>query len=203
MFKKVYEDFSRSRRLPRMRTVSRTGPAGEEEFYAFELEQDYYPNRPGKIDGGNVQIIANYPLSLKRTRGSKFMDNEFDDLLRDFDDLFPGRTRLKIDDTRPQVAQAELGTTEVLPIPVSGRPATYRGADGRYRMTAESKTRRVIAGESDHTLAGRNGKRSHGSPPGTSAGRDRGVNQRFQSDRSSPGRIRRKRDQVFQNGNPT
>ena len=111
-------------------------------YFVYDVATTIYPERPGRIEMQDVQIIVDYPVSLGRSRRS-FGGGLFDD---DFFAPF-GRSRLSVTATRPISAGAEVPAIQVKPIPTTGRPDDYRGAVGQYDLVTEAKPTRVTAGD--------------------------------------------------------
>jgi tetratricopeptide (TPR) repeat protein len=136
----------------------------EHSYYLYEIEATIYPKRPGKIDGDDVKLIADYPTALGRAR---------DPLAGFFDDMqFPGGrpggfgdddgfslfgSRLVVQSVRPLAAQADVGPINVLPIPTAGRPADYRGAVGTYHIAVDANPTHVKAGDPINLFVGISG----------------------------------------------
>ena len=126
------------------------------EYYLYEINGTIYPTKPGKIDASDLQVVVNYPLSLGRRRDpmqSLFGDSPFggsslmEEMMGDGFFSSPFGRRLTVTQSRPVVAEANVNSTEVLPIPGAGQPADYRGAVGRYRIVAEADPKNVAAGD--------------------------------------------------------
>lgn len=56
--------------------------------------------------------------------------------------------RLAVTSTRPITGDAKVDSTEVQPVPTTGRPADYRGAVGRYNIVTQATPTAVNAGDS-------------------------------------------------------
>jgi len=153
-FTERLQELAENRQRPGGKSVLRKDTQGRErEYYLYEIEATVYPNKPGKIDASDLQIVVNYPQALGRGR---------DPFAGFFDDSpFGGRSlieemmgggsplgrRLTVSKSRPIVAETNVDSTEVLAVPVAHRPADYRGAVGRYRIMAEAEPTSVSAGE--------------------------------------------------------
>ncbi|NND98677.1 MAG: BatD protein, partial [Pirellulaceae bacterium] len=124
----------------------------DRSYYLYEIDATIYPQRPGEIDGDDVQVVLRYPTALGKSRdpfGSLFgSDSLFGSSLLD-DDFFgsPFGNRLSIQSVRPVVAQTAVEPIRVRPIPEKGRPVDYRGAVGRYQIATEAKPTKVAAGD--------------------------------------------------------
>ena len=143
------QELSEERRRPGGETVLRKDTNGDErEYYLYEIDTKIYPTKPGKIDASDVQIIVEYPLALGRQRDP--FENFFggDPFGGSLQELMRGPTRsLSVTSSRPVVADASVGETEVLPIPTANQPADYRGAVGRYRIVTEAEPVRAREGD--------------------------------------------------------
>ena len=147
------KELSENRQRPGGNPVLRDNGHGEQlEYFLYEIEATIYPTRTGKIDGGDVQMVVNYPLELGRSRdpfdsvfgGRSLMKQMMDD---DFFGGSPFGRRMSITKARPIVANASVDSTEVLPVPTIGKPADYRGAVGRYRIVTQAEPNVVDAGD--------------------------------------------------------
>lgn len=139
-------------------TLRDNGQGEQQEYFLYEIETTIYPTRTGKIDGGDVQLVVDYPLELGRSRdpfdsffrgsrlggGSSLMKQMMDD---DFFGGSPFGRRMRITKSRPIVANASVDSTEVMPVPLAGKPADYRGAVGRYRIVTQAEPAVVDAGD--------------------------------------------------------
>ncbi len=132
--------------------VSRMNAAGEStEYYRYEIESTVYPQRPGKIDVGDVQIVANYPTELGEARNQLSLFGDDDDfgstLMQEFfRDSPQNRKSLVVTATRPIAVTAARPALEVIDVPTVGRPADYRGAVGKYRIVTQAQPTEVTAG---------------------------------------------------------
>ncbi len=128
------EEMAADRTRPTGKKVTRADDNGElTTYYAYQIEATIYPDRPGKITGDNVRVILNYPTEIRRSR-----------------DPFAGVFRssaLTVSKYRPIIASASFETTEVLPVPDTGRPKDYRGAVGAYRMLSDASPKNLAAGD--------------------------------------------------------
>ena len=137
------QELAESRQRPEGKAVLRDdGEGNSREYFLYQLETTVYPDKPGKIDGDDVQVVVNYPVELGRSRdpfesifgGSPFGRSPF------------GR-RLSVTKSRPVAADSSVDSTTVLPIPSEGKPLDYRGAVGRYRIITQTDTKTVDAGD--------------------------------------------------------
>ena len=137
------QELAENRQRPEGKAVLRDNGQGDSrEYFLYQLEATVYPDKPGKIDGDDVQVVVNYPVELGRSRdpfesifgGSPFGRSPF------------GR-RLSVTKSRPVAADSSVDSTTVLPIPSEGKPLDYRGAVGRYRIITQTDTKTVDAGD--------------------------------------------------------
>lgn len=156
-FTERMQELAENRQRPGGESVLRKDDEGRSrEYFLYEIEGTIYPTKPGKIDASDLQVVINYPLSLGRRRDpfdSFFGDSPFggSSLMKEMmgDDFFssPFGRRLTVNQARPVVAEAKVNSTEVVPVPVEGQPADYRGAVGRYQIVAEAEPKNVAAGD--------------------------------------------------------
>ena len=151
------QELAENRQRPGGQTVLRKdAEGGEREYYLYEIEATVYPNKPGKIDASDLQVVVNYPQALGRTRDP--FDRFFDDspfsgnsLVKEMmgEGFFssPFGKRLTVNKSRPVVAEISVDSTEVLAVPTANRPDDYRGAVGQYRIFAEAEPPQVTAGD--------------------------------------------------------
>ena len=137
-FGKRLEELSKNNQRPGGEDVFRADEGGNEKgYYLYTIPAQVYPTRPGKISADDVQIVVNYPTALGRSRDP-------------FNDFFGSSSisrRLTVSSARPIVAEANVDSTEVLPIPTEGRPADYLGAVGEYDIGISVKNKNVSAGD--------------------------------------------------------
>jgi len=118
------------RRRPRGREALRKDSQGNERaYYLFELNKTIWPQRPGIPDVGELNVLVSYPTRLAPNLA------------------FFSRGNLVIAETRPLSAQVQVEPIEVKAIPTEGRPAFYRGAVGRYEISASAKPTEVAVGD--------------------------------------------------------
>ena len=155
-FKDAIEKNSKSEAAIRSREVFRETPDGEQQmYYLFEIDAQHYPTSEGKITLNDVNIEFNYPTELSPSRDpfdrffqnsplgrSPFQNNFFDS----FGSSSFGNS-LSISRTRPISTAPDISSVNVLPIPLNGRPADYRGAVGNYRMVTQASPTQVKSGD--------------------------------------------------------
>ncbi len=127
----------------------------QRSYYLYEVPAKFYPKHAGQIEMGDVQIVAQYPTKLGKSRDpfeSFFGDSPFGRGMFD-DDFFKNRgfspfgQSLTVTAARPIVVTPEVAPIEVTPIPTMGRPADYRGAVGQYQMITQATPAKVKAGD--------------------------------------------------------
>src|SRR5262249_24107722 len=69
----------------------------------------------------------------------------------------PFGPRLTVQSVRPLVAQSVVEPIRVLPIPLVGRPADYRGAVGQYQIAVDASPTHVKSGDPINLLIGISG----------------------------------------------
>lgn len=133
--------------------VLREDSTGEPRgYYLYQIEADIYPQRPGPLEMGDVNIVMRYPTGLdivQRRVSSIFGDDDFfgGSML---DDLFPGRfnrKQLRITSSNQVTASVAVPSIEVIDVPQAGRPADYRGAVGQYVIGTQLQPTKVNAGD--------------------------------------------------------
>ncbi|MCC7335663.1 MAG: BatD family protein [Pirellulaceae bacterium] len=151
------QELAENGQRPGGQEVLRDNGQGEQRsYYLYEIPATVYPKRPGKIDADDVQIVVNYPTKLGQSRspfGSLFEDSPFGSgspfsgMMND--DFFgsPFGNRLAVTASRPVVGDVSVGSTQVVPVPLEGRPNDYRGAVGRYRIVTHATPATVDAGD--------------------------------------------------------
>lgn len=146
-FQTRVEELANDRKRPRGREVLREDADGtERSYYLYEIETTIYPRRPGQIEASDVNLVFDYPVQMARSR------DMMSDLLSPpafdgdpFGSIFG--PRMRITKTRPIEATADVDSTQVLPIPQQGRPDSYQGAVGKYRITAQTATNQTRVGD--------------------------------------------------------
>ncbi|MCA9189746.1 MAG: BatD family protein, partial [Planctomycetales bacterium] len=149
MFDKAVAELADRNQRPAGNTVTREGDNGRQQtYYLYEIETNVYPKRPGQLDGSDVTIVVDYPTKVERSRDpfDSFLDSPFRSSVPDEMQSMFG-PRLRVTAARPISAVAAVAATGVLPIPEAGRPVDYRGAVGRYQVSAQAKPTNVSAGE--------------------------------------------------------
>ena len=146
------QELAENRQRPGGETVLRKDDDGaEREYYLYEINATVYPNKPGKIDASDLQVVVNYPQALGRSRDpfESFFGGR--SMVRDMmgDDFFssPFGGRLTVSKSRPVVAEVNVDSTEVLAVPAKGQPADYRGAVGKYQIISQTESTSVSAGD--------------------------------------------------------
>jgi len=125
----LQEMFSRRRRPQGREMMHKDSEGNERSYYLYELTYTFWPQRSGSLDPGDINIVVSYPTQLERNRSWLSMND------------------LVIADTRPLSTQVEVDPIEVKEIPTAGRPAFYRGAVGRYEISASAKPTEVAVGD--------------------------------------------------------
>ncbi len=123
--------------------LRRDADGNRSNYYLYEISTKIYPTRAGRIDANDVRIVVDYPTKLGNRRSSLF-PSFFDD---EFFGGSPFGSSLSITATRPIVATAEVDTTEVISVPMDGRPGDYRGTVGNYEIYTQIDTVDVKAGD--------------------------------------------------------
>jgi hypothetical protein len=124
--REIYND----RRRPSGREVLHADSEGvERSYYLYEISTTHWPMSAGRFDLDDVRINMTYPIRLTR-------DNRF---------LF-GRN-LRMTESQPLSAAAEVAPIMIKPLPDEGRPDFFRGAVGRYSITATATPTAVAVGE--------------------------------------------------------
>lgn len=150
------KELASNRQRPGGKEVLRDDGQGDERsYYLYEITATVYPRHAGKIDANDVQIVVNYPTELGKARdpfegffGGAFGQRSPLSQMMD-DDFFssPFSNRLTVSSSRPIVAEVQVDSTQVLPVPAEGRPADYRGAVGRYKIVTQATPTAVAAGD--------------------------------------------------------
>ena len=138
---------------PRGEEVLREDSKGQARgYYLYQIEAEIYPQVPGPLEMGDVNIVMRYPTGLdvvQRRVSSIFSDDDFfgGSML---DDLFPGRfnrKQLRITSSERVDASVAVPSIEVIDVPQAGRPADYRGAVGQYVIGTQLQPTKVNAGD--------------------------------------------------------
>lgn len=150
-FKEALVDLAQQRKRPGGENVIRKNPDGQSQrYYLYEVDTTIYPNKPGKIDASDVRIVMDYPLELRMDRRRSLMDDFFGGAMGPpmgdpFNSAFG--SELVISKSRPISATASVDATEVIPLPTEGRPESFQGAVGRYKIEAKTDVRGATAGD--------------------------------------------------------
>ncbi len=156
-FTERLEELAENGQRPGGKTVLRKDSDGRQrEYYLYEIDATVYPDRPGKIDASDLQIVVNYPQALGRSRdpfesffggGPLGGRSRIQDMMGDDFFASPFGRRLTVSKARPIVAEVSVDSTEVVAVPTANRPSDYRGAVGKYQIIAEAETTKVSAGD--------------------------------------------------------
>ena len=129
-FLEVLQQLANRRQRPGGEETLRKDSSGNERaYYRYELIKTIYPERPGKLDIGNINIVMNYPVRLGRSR-----------------DIF-SMSDLAITQIRPVSAQVQVEPIEIKAVPAKGQPPHYRGAVGQYTISASATPTEVAVGD--------------------------------------------------------
>ncbi len=129
VFAEPLQEMYTQRQRPSGKAVIREDSAGNpHRYFVYELRHQTWPQRPGTLDVGDVNIIVNYPVRLGRDRFSLFND-------------------LTIEQTRPLAVQATLSPIEIMPLPTDNRPPQFEGAVGQFTITTSANPTDVAVGE--------------------------------------------------------
>ncbi|MBN1520953.1 MAG: protein BatD [Candidatus Aureabacteria bacterium] len=117
---------------------------GDVSYDVIEFHTDIFPVKPGDLVLGPAQVDCNIVIRKQQTRRrSSFNDDFFkgffdDDIFDNFFDRY---------ETYPfQVKSPPLSIT-VHPLPEEGRPDSFKGAIGQFRLEVEAAPKEVIAGD--------------------------------------------------------
>ncbi len=131
VFRETLETMAKNRQRPRGREVLRKDSQGvDRSYYLYEIEAKAWPDKPGKIDGEAVVVIVHYPTGLARS-----------------DSFFALDSQLRLTGSRPLAKAAKVDDIEVLSVPTTNRPVLYRGAVGRYEISAQALPKEVYVGD--------------------------------------------------------
>ncbi|TWT82420.1 hypothetical protein CA13_38830 [Planctomycetes bacterium CA13] len=118
-------------------------------YYLYEIDASVYPQAPGSISGDDCRVVVQYPTELGRSRssfGSLFNSDSFPfGSSSPFDRSFG--SQLAITAARPIVADANVDSIKVKPVPTANRPSDYRGAVGKYEIASEAIPTEVQVGD--------------------------------------------------------
>ncbi len=121
--------FTRGEEQVRFRKERRTDDDGNSNLYfVYTLQHRVWPERPGAFDAGGISVLVRYPVKVER-------------------DSFSFFGRHNITKTRPITAFVENSEITIKPLPLDNRPASFRGAVGRYRITSSAKPNIVYVGD--------------------------------------------------------
>ncbi len=112
--------------------VQRPDAQGElADYFRYRINTWVYPDRAGPLEfeGEGVSLVAQYPTEIQ-VGYDRFR-----------------RPEVTLTDARPVVVSAANPQVQVKPVPTAGRPDTYRGAVGSYRITAAADPLSVAAGD--------------------------------------------------------
>ncbi|QDT04103.1 Tetratricopeptide repeat protein [Rubripirellula lacrimiformis] len=157
-FGDVLQDLAKQRRRPgHGREVYRKDADGlDRKYWLYEISATVYPTHTGRIDADDIRIEMDYPTKIGRQRdpfedffgdsGSPLGGSMFGGMIPT-DSLFRSRSGLAVTETRPIAAEAVVDPIDVVAIPQDGRPASYRGAVGRYTIDVEASPRDANVGD--------------------------------------------------------
>ncbi|MCP4593247.1 MAG: protein BatD [bacterium] len=116
------------RRLP-VKRGRRADPDGvEQDYYVYRLERAVWPEKAGRVELRDINIIVDYPLRVSRDR--TFFFNE-----------------ARVTQSRSISARAQVDPIVVQPIPTDDQPPWYNGAVGRCQFDAVAKPTEVHVGD--------------------------------------------------------
>ena len=116
---------SRNRMLPDGREETVDGKS----WLVYEIDAQVTPDAPGPVSVGEVHVVLNYPFGLRASQ-----------------DFF-GDTQLVATRQRPVDASVSASVAQAVALPEKGRPASFRGAVGRFSVDAAAKPTQVSAGD--------------------------------------------------------
>ena len=111
-------------RIPRGRIVPGEGPVQ----YQYRIPVQFFADKSGSPDLSNVRIRIRYPLAASRQR-----------------DFFG--PRVAVTQRRLLTLEPSISDLEVLPLPMEGRPASFTGAVGTFRVVASARPTAVLVGD--------------------------------------------------------
>lgn len=88
------------------------------QYFVYELEKTVWPERAGPLDVGDMRIVVDYPLRIRRDNTSFFFND------------------LSIAQSKTIVGVINKSPVMVKPIPTENRPPYYSGAVGPCRLKA-------------------------------------------------------------------
>jgi hypothetical protein len=124
-FTETLVSLSRGRMLPEGREEVIDGAA----WLVYEIDAQVTPDMPGPVALGELLIVVNYPFGLRANQ-----------------DFF-GDTQFVATRQRPAEASLRGTVAEAIALPDQGRPASFRGAVGRFSVDASAKPTQVAAGD--------------------------------------------------------
>ena len=126
-FEPEVADLVRRSAVPRSHQESRDGTT----WFVYELKSRTWPPKAGSgvPDLKPVKVAMTYPIALRETQ-SFFLERQ-----------------LTISDARPLSVRAEATGIRVLPVPDEGRPASFTGAVGEFRLDVQAKPVDVEVGQ--------------------------------------------------------
>ncbi|HEY3243612.1 MAG TPA: BatD family protein, partial [Phycisphaerae bacterium] len=127
-----FKDLLNSAQNFRGRSAVRKDSAGNDRaYYVIALTKRLWAEQPGPLEAGDIRIVVNYPVHLRRSR-------DF------FSILDEGIT---VGQQRPISAVVTSQAIQVKPLPTAGAPLFFNGAVGRYQMEATAKPTKVHVGD--------------------------------------------------------
>lgn len=98
-------------------------------YYVYEVPMRITPTRGGAPDLGSIRIGMDYPTSVSVSR-------------RTF-----GPSEVRVTASKALLASADTSAITVLDAPAEGRPADWRGAIGRFSVSAQARPTTVSVGD--------------------------------------------------------
>lgn len=130
IFRESIEQAASRGRRPSGRETMRNDSQGQPHaYYLYQLQATMSPERPGRLDASNINVIVSYPTRLRR------------------DESFFGGGNLTIDESRPVAAGIQGTAITVKPLPTEGRPPWFRDAVGAYDLTVSARPSDVAVGD--------------------------------------------------------
>lgn len=102
----------------------------EQNYFVYQIEAEFWPEKPGALDLGDIRVVVNYPRRLGRN-----------------DSMFLFERGLRVVESIPLVGTAQVAPMRVKPIPTEGRPAYFRGAIGPHRIRATARPIEAAVGD--------------------------------------------------------
>ncbi len=123
----------------------------QRSYYLYEIDATIYPKAAGSLQAEDIQIVAQYPTALGKSRDpfdSFFANSPFaNDSFFSSRGFSPFGSSLSVTSTRPIVVQPDVSSVEVAAIPTKGQPTDYRGAVGQYVLATQAAPTTVKAGD--------------------------------------------------------